>query len=103
MAALALLVLPVRRAIPAVLAVNAVLWLAFAAAGPALNLLAVAGSNESEWAGRLASLNAYQGYGWAGGLVLGLVWTTAVGRVLGGLATLGSLSVACGLSTAVAA
>ena len=68
-----------------------------------LNLLAVAGSNESEWAGRLASLNAYQGYGWAGGLVLGLVWTTAVGRVLGGLATLGSLSVACGLSAAVAA
>ena len=35
-AALALLVLPVRRAIPAVLAVNAVLWLAFAAAGPAV-------------------------------------------------------------------
>jgi len=94
---LALVVLPAVRSIPGVLAVNAVVWLAFAAAGPALNLLAVADVEEAAWSDRLGELNAVQGYGWAAGLGLGLVWTTAAGRLVGPLAGLGSLAVACGV------
>jgi predicted MFS family arabinose efflux permease len=95
--ALVLLVMPAVSSLVAVVLINAVVWLAFAAAAPALNLLAVAGAEEHEWSGRLASLNAYQGYGWAGGLVLGLVWTAAGVRLVGQMTALRSFFLACGV------
>ncbi|GAA0671780.1 MFS transporter [Natronoarchaeum mannanilyticum] len=66
----------------AVIVANAVLWLLVAAAGPVLTLLVVADAPESAWSREIGLLNAYQGYGWAAGLVLGLAWTAVVGRTL---------------------
>jgi MFS family permease len=70
--------LPFLDAIDTVLAANALLWFVSAAAGPVLTLLVVADAPEREWSRRIAALNRYQGYGWAGGLVLGTVWLGVV-------------------------
>ncbi|WP_277555923.1 MFS transporter [Halobaculum limi] len=94
---------PALTAIPMLIAVNALVWLVFAAAGPVLTLLVVADVPESAWNHEIALLNKYQGYGWAGGLLLGIVWSATVGRVLGPTATTQSLFVACALATALAA
>ncbi|MFC7076024.1 MFS transporter [Haloarcula halophila] len=61
-----------------VVAGNGLLWFAAGAAAPVLTLLVTVGHLEREWSARFATLNRYQGWGWAGGLVLGLVWTTAL-------------------------
>jgi MFS family permease len=81
---------------------NASLWLVVAAASPVLNLIMVDGVPETEWESRIGLLNAYQGYGWVVGLVVGTLWTVAAPRlfdsvfaqellfwVLAGTATLG--------------
>lgn len=68
---------PLTDSIPVVVAANAVVWFAAGAVAPVLSLLVVAEAPEREWTDRYARLNAYQGYGWAGGLVLGVVWTAA--------------------------
>lgn len=52
-----------------------------------LTLLIVADAPESAWSREIGLLNAYQGYGWAGGLVAGLAWTAGVGRLLDPAAT----------------
>lgn len=64
--------IPLLRVIPLVIAANALLWLGFAAATPVLTLLVVDREPESAWSDRIASLNKYQGTGWAAGLALGL-------------------------------
>ncbi|MFC7137401.1 MFS transporter [Halobaculum litoreum] len=64
----------------AVLVLNAALWFVIAAAVPVLNLVVVEGAPVDEWDGRIASLNAWQGYGWVAGLVLGTAWTLAAPR-----------------------
>ncbi|MFC7096578.1 MFS transporter [Halobaculum marinum] len=63
-----------------VLVLNAALWFVVAAAVPVLNLVVVEGAPVDEWDGRIASLNAWQGYGWVAGLVVGTAWTLAVPR-----------------------
>lgn len=73
--AVVLLVLPFVRSLAAIVLLNAVMWFAFAGAGPVLNLLTVAGVDESHWQTRIARLNTFQGWGWTGGLVLGALWT----------------------------
>jgi MFS family permease len=82
-------------------AANAVLWFFVSAAAPVLNLVVVEGVPESEWDGRIARLNALQGYGWLAGLVVGTVWTLVAPRFLGPVAAqrllvggLGALSLA---------
>ncbi len=55
-------------------AVNSVIWFFVAAAAPVLTLLVVEGTPEDQWEARIALLNAYQGYGWIAGLLLGAVW-----------------------------
>lgn len=62
---------------------NGVLWFAAGAAAPVLTLLVTVGTLERDWPGRFATLNLYQGWGWAGGLVLGLAWTAALSGPLG--------------------
>jgi MFS family permease len=57
---------------------NATLWFVVSAAAPVLNLLMVEGVPESEWNTRIGLLNAYQGYGWVAGLLLGTLWTTVL-------------------------
>ncbi|WP_338071845.1 MULTISPECIES: MFS transporter [Haloarcula] len=66
-----------------VIAGNGVLWFAAGAVAPVLTLLVTVGSLERDWPGRFATLNRYQGWGWAGGLVLGLAWTTTLSGPLG--------------------
>lgn len=70
-----LAVLPFLSDIAAVVAANAVVWFAAGAVAPVLSLLVVAGTPERTWSDRYAALNAAGGYGWAGGLVLGTIWT----------------------------
>jgi hypothetical protein len=54
---------------------NAALWFVISAAAPVLNLVVVEGVEASRWDARIARLNALQGYGWLGGLLLGTIWT----------------------------
>lgn len=88
---------------PALLVVaNVALWFVVVAAAPVLNLVVVEGSPVEEWNPRIGLLNAYQGYGWVAGLVVGTVWTAAAPRYLPpGLATRG-LFVVLGVGTLVA-
>ncbi|MFC7070976.1 MFS transporter [Halobaculum lipolyticum] len=70
-----LALVPFADAPAAVLVLNAALWFVVSAAVPVLNLVVVEGAPVDEWDGRIASLNAWQGYGWVAGLVLGTAWT----------------------------
>ena len=63
-------------------ALNTTLWFVVSAAAPVLNLLVVDGVPEAAWEDRIAALNAWQGYGWVGGLALGSVWIPVAGRLL---------------------
>lgn len=72
---LAFAVIPFVRSIPLVIVANAVVWFSFAAVGPVLTLLVVNGADEADWQDRIARLNVVQGWGWAGGLLLGVLWT----------------------------
>lgn len=94
---------PLVSSIPVVVALNALLWLAFAAAGPVVTLLVVAGVPERAWTREIARLNVYQGYGWAAGLLLGIAWTAVAGPLLGPIATQRLLFVVCGATALVAA
>lgn len=83
---------------------NAFLWFFVAAAAPVLNLVVVEGVPPDEWDGRIARLNALQGYGWLAGLLVGTIWTVVapsyfgpVGAqryLLGGLGALSLVAVA---------
>jgi MFS family permease len=86
-----------------VIAGNAVLWFAAGAAAPVLTLLVTVGTPEREWPGRFGDLNRYQGWGWAGGLVLGLAWTTLLSAPLGPVFAQQALLWVCAGATAVAA
>lgn len=95
--------LPLLPSIRLVIAANAALWLAFAAAGPVLTLAVLADVPERKWDGEIALLNAYQGYGWAGGFLLGVLWSATVGRALPPTAAQRWLLAACGGIAAVSA
>lgn len=96
-------VMPVFSSIPVLILANALLWLVFAAAGPILTLLVVADTPEREWNREIALLNTYQGYGWATGLLLGILWSVTVGQLLTPTATQQSLFVFCGIIAVLAA
>ncbi|WP_348608676.1 MFS transporter [Halobaculum rarum] len=96
-------VMPLLSSIPALIVANAILWLVFAAAGPVLTLLVVADTPEREWNREIALLNKYQGYGWAGGLLLGICWSLTVGRQFTPAFTQQSLFVFSGISALLAA
>ena len=84
---------------------NAALWFVVSAAAPVLNLVVVEGVEPSRWDARIARLNALQGYGWLGGLLVGTLWTFVAPEIgvpavaaqrylLAGLGGLAALSVA---------
>lgn len=77
----AMIAIPLLESIPLVIGANAALWLAFAAAIPVLNLLAVADEPPDRWSAMIARLNKFQGFGWALGLAIGFV-VTSVGTQL---------------------
>jgi MFS family permease len=78
-----LAVIPLLSNISAIIVANAVLWLVVASVSPVLTMLVVDDAPESAWSKRIGLLNKYQGYGWAGGLVLGTVWPLLGPRVVG--------------------
>lgn len=79
--ALALAAVPLLRDVSAVIVANAALWLVVASVAPVLTMLVLADAPSETWSERIGQLNTYQGYGWAGGLVLGSLWPL-VGRTL---------------------
>jgi len=81
--ALTLASVPLLVSITAVIAANAVLWLFVASVAPVLTMLVVDDAPESAWSERIGRLNKYQGYGWAGGLVLGTIWPLVGVRLVG--------------------
>lgn len=81
--AIALASIPLLTSVVAVIVANAALWMVVASVAPVLTMLIVDDAPESAWSERIGLLNKYQGYGWAGGLVLGTVWPL-VGTRLGG-------------------
>jgi len=83
-----------------IIVANGVLWLAAGAAAPVLTLLVTAGVPEARWNERFGRLNVYAGWGWAGGLVAGTVWTAGAAGVLGPTLAQRSFFVVCGLAGA---
>ncbi|MFB6298548.1 MAG: MFS transporter [Salinirussus sp.] len=81
--AAALTLIPLLESVLAVVVANAALWLVVASVAPVLTMLVVADAPERVWGERLGLLNKYQGYGWAGGLVLGTVWPLVATPVFG--------------------
>ncbi|MFB6211664.1 MAG: MFS transporter, partial [Halobacteriales archaeon] len=75
--------IPLLRSITAVIAVNAVLWIALAAVGPIVTMLIVHDQPEDRWSDRIARLNKYQGYGATAGLVIGTIWTGTIALTVG--------------------
>jgi MFS family permease len=88
--AVALAAIPLLDDVWAVVAANALLWLFVGSVGPVLTTLVVEDAPESAWSARIGALNAAQGYGWAGGLVVGAVWPVvgAIWPVAGGVSWL---------------
>lgn len=74
---------PLVQIVWVLVGVNALLWFVLAAAAPVLNLLVIEGTPEGQWEQRIAALNAYQGYGWLAGLILGSIWIPIGARLLG--------------------
>jgi len=103
LAAGAIAVVSATESVPVVIAGNAVLWFAAGAAAPVLTLLVTVGRLERDWPGRFAALNRYQGWGWAGGLVLGLAWTALLSDPLGVVFAQRTLLWLCAGVTALAA
>lgn len=97
---------PLVRIVWVLVAVNALLWFVLAAAAPVLNLLVIEGTPEVQWDHRIAALNAYQGYGWLAGLILGSVWIPIGARLVGpSLARIGlfwASAVAAGIAVPLA-
>jgi len=75
--------IPFLTSVAAVVVTNAVLWLVVASVGPVVTMLVVDDAPESAWSERIGLLNKYQGYGWAGGLVLGTVWPLVATGLVG--------------------
>jgi MFS family permease len=82
--AVALAVVPTLTSVTAVIVANALLWLVVASVAPVLTMLVVDDAPEQSWSERIGLLNKWQGYGWAGGLVLGTVWPVLGSHVVGG-------------------
>lgn len=73
-----------------------------AASSPVVTLFVIETAPEREWEARIGLLNAYQRYGWVGGLVVGTVWVGAVSVRPSTLFAQRSFFVLCALAALVA-
>mgnify|MGYP000191631946 CR=1 FL=1 len=96
-----LVALPVLPGIWVVVAANAVVWFAAAAAGPVVTLLSTVGAREAEWPARFGRLNKYHGWGWAGGLLLGTIWVAVGTRLATPVLAQQTFFLGCGACAAV--
>lgn len=71
----ALATIPLVDGTMLIVGLNGLLWFSFSAATPIFTMLTVHDATPNERSFRLARLNRVQGYGWAGGLILGTIWT----------------------------
>ena len=99
---LALVGVAVSPGLPGIVLANGLLWFAFSAAMPVFTMLTLHDAPDAEQSRRIARLNRVHGYGWAGGLALGTVWTVAVDELLA-LSTLASQRAFLGLCVVVGA
>ncbi len=76
----ALVLIPFLDHVPAVILTNAALWFVVASVGPVVTMLVVEDAPEATWSTQIGILNKFYGYGWAGGLVLGMVVPTVGAR-----------------------
>lgn len=88
--------------LPLVVLANGVLWFVVAAATPVVTLFMIERVPEREWETRIGLLNAYQRYGWVGGLVAGSVWLGAVSLRFGALVAQRSFFLLCAAVSLVA-
>lgn len=73
-----LLAFPFVESILVIILLNTVLWFMVAAASPVVTLFIIERASERDWETRIGVLNAYQRYGWVGGLVVGTGWIGTV-------------------------
>jgi MFS family permease len=97
-----LLAFPLVDALSLVLATNTLFWFLVAASSPVVTLFVIENAPEREWEARIGLLNAYQRYGWVGGLVVGTVWIGAVSVRASALVAQRSFFVLCALAALVA-
>ncbi|MFB6281278.1 MAG: MFS transporter [Haloferacaceae archaeon] len=97
-----LLAFPLVDGLGLLLATNAAFWFLVAASAPVVTLFVIEGAPEREWEARIGLLNAYQRYGWVGGLAVGAVWIGALSVRTSGLLAARSFFVVCGLAALVA-
>lgn len=97
-----LLVFPLVDSLALVLAANTVLWFMVAAATPVVTLFMIEHAAERTWESRIGLLNAYQRYGWVGGLVVGTVWLAVGSARFSPLAAQRSFFVVCAAGAVVA-
>lgn len=76
-AILSLAAVPLSDSIAAIVIADAALWLFVAGVTPVFTMLVIGDAPEDRWNRQVAHLSRYQGFGWAGGLILGAVWTRA--------------------------
>lgn len=86
-------------ALPLVFVTNTLFWFLVAASSPVITLFVIETVPEREWEARIGLLNAYQRYGWVGGLVVGTVWVGAVPVRTSTLFAQRSFFVLCALAT----
>lgn len=100
--AVLLAITPLIHGVWVLVGLNALLWFFLSAAAPVLTLLVLEGTPDTEWEQRIGILNAYQGYGWVAGFVLGAAWTSIGARVLGPAFARAGLFWTCGAVAAIA-
>lgn len=100
--AVALAAFPVVASLTHVLVINAILWFLIAAASPVVTLFVLDHRPERDWEARIGLLNAYQRYGWVGGLLVGTVWLAVVSTRSTPLVAQRSFFVACAAAALLA-
>lgn len=99
-ATVTIFLIPLLETILAVIVVNAILWFGFAAAVPVLTLLVVSEHPTEQWGSAIASLNTFQGVGWAAGLGLGFLLITVLAQLVDPVTAQRAFFGACGILVA---
>lgn len=94
----ALGVVPFIQSLRSLLVINTVLWFLVAAATPVVTLFMIERAAEREWEARIGLLNAYQRYGWVGGLLVGTAWLGMGSRLVPPLVAQQSFFIVCAIA-----
>ena len=78
-----------------VVVLNGILWFMVAAASPVVTVFMLENQTRSAWDRRIGLLNAYQRYGWVGGLLGGTLWLGTIARLQSTVQAQRSLFILC--------